>query len=365
MYFDIIKLDPVNNYYLYDLYQLIDIKKTMHPEILKQYVMDMECLFDLPLETVVTKSKSISKNKKDYVSLATYYWPNPDAENGLPYIQKDGYANPDGHNYDKDKLRRLSYLVYHASILRYLTNDVRYQKLLEKHIEHFFLNEKTGMNPNLNYGQFIPGHSIGRKEGIIDYTANFTYALRMLINLESLRMVNKDLMNSLRDWHTSFLEWMLQSNIGKDEQNAMNNHGTFYDLACVIMMKFTDQDHLLDNFESSFLNRVDYQIIDDGSMPLELKRTKSLSYTLMNIKGFIELKKELSVPNQPKLDLAVNWIKDHVFDTKWPYTQVTQVDPGISLLHQQMYKNEMDILVTSLVNQNEVINKTLWYLHKI
>ena len=36
-----------------------------------------------------------SGNKHDYVSLAPYWWPNPNTPNGLPYIRKDGEINPE------------------------------------------------------------------------------------------------------------------------------------------------------------------------------------------------------------------------------------------------------------------------------
>ena len=36
-----------------------------------------------------------SGNKHDYVSLAPYWWPNPNTPNGLPYIRKDCQINPE------------------------------------------------------------------------------------------------------------------------------------------------------------------------------------------------------------------------------------------------------------------------------
>ena len=39
-----------------------------------------------------------SGDKKDYVSFGTYWWPNPDTGDGLPYIVRDGELNPEGFN---------------------------------------------------------------------------------------------------------------------------------------------------------------------------------------------------------------------------------------------------------------------------
>src|SRR3712207_1454899 len=46
--------------------------------------------------TIVDKSMTPpSGDKHDYLSLATYWWPNPGTSTGLPYIKKDGQMNPE------------------------------------------------------------------------------------------------------------------------------------------------------------------------------------------------------------------------------------------------------------------------------
>ncbi|MCK5155146.1 MAG: alginate lyase family protein, partial [Spirochaetales bacterium] len=37
-----------------------------------------------------------SGDKHDYMSLGTYWWPNPGTPDGLPYIRRDGERNPEG-----------------------------------------------------------------------------------------------------------------------------------------------------------------------------------------------------------------------------------------------------------------------------
>src|SRR5262245_11940190 len=36
-----------------------------------------------------------SGDKHDYMSMGTYWWPNPNTANGLPYIRRDGERNPE------------------------------------------------------------------------------------------------------------------------------------------------------------------------------------------------------------------------------------------------------------------------------
>src|SRR2546423_4603353 len=44
--------------------------------------------------SVMDKKSTVSKDKHDYYSLATYYWPNPNTANHCPYIHKDGRWGP-------------------------------------------------------------------------------------------------------------------------------------------------------------------------------------------------------------------------------------------------------------------------------
>lgn len=367
IYYDIVKYDPVNNYTLFNLDQLKKLKQTITKENLEEYQKDMETLFDAPLETVISKKSSPFSDLHEYVSLATYYWPNPDTKDGYPYLQKDGYANPDGVNYDKDKLRRLAYLTYHMAILTYLTEDFKYVHLLEKHVHHFFINPKTRMNPNMNGGQYIPGKNTGRKEGIIDYTANFTYALNMIMNLAAVNLISKTLVEELKQWHEKLLEWLVTSEIGVAEAKAVNNHGTFYDLGCCVIARFTNNQAIIDHFKDRFeVFRLDHQIMKDGSLPLELKRTKSLSYSLMGLKGLLELSEIFEI-GKKKIETSIDWLLKTAFSkTKWPYEQVTEYDPGINLLFLDLIKNydhKYD-QIKMAINYNQVINKTLYYIYQ-
>src|SRR4051812_2303040 len=51
--------------------------------------------------TVVGRAKLPGVDPHDYVSLAPYFWPNPDTTDGLPYVRRDGKTNPAKDKYDK------------------------------------------------------------------------------------------------------------------------------------------------------------------------------------------------------------------------------------------------------------------------
>ena len=108
-----IRFDPVNHYILFTADELQQIKKKTSRQRIADLEGSLAYLFNQPLQSVVDKKVVLPEeiDAHDYVSLATYYWPNPKTPSGLPYISKDGMANPEGEEYDKDKLRSLSYLV--------------------------------------------------------------------------------------------------------------------------------------------------------------------------------------------------------------------------------------------------------------
>jgi hypothetical protein len=122
--------------------------------------------------TIVNKPKAPpSGDKHDYVSMAPYFWPDPDKKDGLPYIRRDGKVNPERDKYDAPLLKKMSQAVGTLALAYYLTGEENYAEHATKLMQVWFLDAKTRMNPNLNYAQFIPGVNEGRGIGIIDTVA--------------------------------------------------------------------------------------------------------------------------------------------------------------------------------------------------
>src|SRR5262245_35185795 len=48
-----------------------------------------------PYSVVDKKQTPPSGDKHDYLSIARYWWPNPDTPDGLPYVRRDGRTNED------------------------------------------------------------------------------------------------------------------------------------------------------------------------------------------------------------------------------------------------------------------------------
>jgi hypothetical protein len=373
-----IKLDSANNYYMWTKTELEVLKKKLRPEDRAAMSAYFEDLFAWPLESVTTKKAPPPGGSiHDYASLGTYWWPNPETPDGLPYLRRDGFANPDGlSRYDKDKFKRLAYLVYHGSLLFCLTGEGRYLELISSSLRHWFINPATKMNPHLEYGQFIPGIAAGRPEGIIDYAGNFAFALNVLKLIQDEGFLPTDLSADLAEWHGSFRDWLLNSRIGQDERAAANNHGVFYDLCLCAIERFLGLPVTVRGGE--FLKtRIQAQIAADGSLPRETVRTKSMGYSFMALKGMLETAKMIGEAEGkealPSLAEGLKecarwfWEKAVLGKRTWPYVQTAPFDEGLVYLFGSLANPLYDNLypICSIhVDDAKVINTLLVWVHK-
>ena len=61
----------------------------------QKLMADAKNALDAKPTSVVEKNRTAaSGDKHDYLSLAPYWWPDPDKEDGLPWIRRDGEVNP-------------------------------------------------------------------------------------------------------------------------------------------------------------------------------------------------------------------------------------------------------------------------------
>jgi hypothetical protein len=145
------------------------------------------------------------------------------------------------------------------------------------------------MNPNLNFAQAIPGKTAGRGTGIID-TVGLIGLVDAIGLLRGSSSWSDEDQRGMVAWFEAYLNWLLTSRNGKDEAAAANNHGTWYDAQVACYALFVGRDDLAKRtIEAARTRRIDPQIKPDGSMPLELARTNSLSYSAYNLTAFFNL----------------------------------------------------------------------------
>ena len=232
-----------------------------------------------------------SGDKHDYMSMGRYWWPDPTKADGLPYIRRDGEVNPEIDKLDRIPLSKISRSIYTLSLAFYITGDDKYASKAVENIRIWFINKDTKMNPNMNFGQTIPGknNGKGRGEGVLD-TYNFVEMLdgvELLKNSKSFKKTDREALNT---WFSTYLDWMLTSEIGQEENDAKNNHGVAFDIQVVRYALFIGKEDIARKFISEFPEkRLFKQIEPNGAQPLELARTTAFGYSVFNLTHFIDM----------------------------------------------------------------------------
>lgn len=256
---------------------------------LETVVAEAEQALKVPVVTVAAKApdRSPSGDPHDYVSLSPYWWPNPETENGLPYIRRDGEFNPERDEYDVSKLSAFTVAVRWLAFAYRFTGDEKYAEAAAEHLRAWFIDPETRMNPNLQYGQFIPGRNEGRSYGIIE-TNRFRWipdAIGMLAGSEHWSSADTA---ATKVWFGEYLDWLLTSDHGKKERRAPNNHGTYYAAQVMLYALFTGRDALVREMAQALQERIEWQIEMDGAQPLEHARTNGVGYSDFNIRGMVD-----------------------------------------------------------------------------
>lgn len=243
-----------------------------------------------PISVMQKSMMPPSGNKHDYMSYAPYYWPDSTKPNGLPYINRDGLMNPQSRvDHDGLRLQKTIDRVQILALAHYFTGDPKYAARAVKLLRVFFIDTATRMNPNLQFGQAIPGVTPGRGIGIID-TRHMPQLVDAVQLLQSYRGWTKSDATAFRSWCRQYLDWLRTSKNGRDELSQKNNHGTWYDMQVAALALFVGDTALARSvIATSAKQRVDSQIAPDGSQPLELARTRPFHYSLFNLDAFTQL----------------------------------------------------------------------------
>ena len=242
-----------------------------------------EKFMDESPRTVTAFSCPRSKGgKHDFFSEGPYWWPDPANPEG-PYIRKDGLRNPDRfQNHDAD-LRNLSWIVGTQTSAFLLTGDKKYAKSAMLHLNAWFVDTATRMNPNMLFAQAIQGICTGRGIGIIDAVPLIDVAQSVMI-LEKSDHVSKRDIEQIKEWFNQFITWLTTHQYGIDEMNEKNNHGTWCHAQLATYARLVGNEQVLqlclDRYKEVLLP---HQMAADGSFPLELERTKPYSYSLFNL----------------------------------------------------------------------------------
>ena len=288
-----------------------------------------------PVSVMDKQFTPVSGNKHDYMSQAPYFWYDSTKPNGLPYMRKDGVRNPEIYKItDRTYLGNLENATRTLSLAWYITSEEKYAAKSAELLSTWFLNESTKMNPNLEYGQAIPGVNTGRGIGLIETVALMGIADAASLLRGSASWTEADHL-SLQKWYSQFLNWMLTSKNGKDEHASKNNHGTWYYAQVIDFSLFTGDNDKAKQLVEESKKRLDSQLTKEGKQPLELERTNALGYSTMNLRGWFTVATlaektgvnlwRYQTSKSADLRIAFDWLVPYALEEKkWEYQQISK-----------------------------------------
>ncbi|MBN9660047.1 MAG: alginate lyase family protein [Acidobacteria bacterium] len=244
-----------------------------------------DCITKGPWSVTYTRPTGLSEaGLHDFFSEAPYWWPDPKNPNGA-YVRKDGKVNHDRFTAHDIFLARMSNAVLALALSAALNRDAEAAARAWQLLDVWFLQPDTYMNPNLEFGQAIRGITTGRGIGIID-TRPLIWCVQGIALLER-SLPNPRLSAGLRRWFSDYVQWLTTSSKGLDERDNGNNHSTWWAAQVAAYSIFCgDKKAELKTYELCRTRLIPGQLRPDGSAPAEEARTRSLSYSIMNLDGF-------------------------------------------------------------------------------
>ena len=320
-----------------------------------------------PFSVANKKRAGASGDIKDYVSLSRYWWPDPKSEDGLPYIRKDGYTNPEinGVNFDRRRSQHMTDAVRDLALAAFFTGDASYAKKAKNFVDIWFLHEDWGMNPNLQHGQSVPGKVSGREYGILDARIYWD-VMDSLLLLQSEGMVETEFVDRVRKWFGEYAAWLVSSEFGQKAQTKKNNHGVFYDAQLSHVLMFAGYCDIAKEVIERSRERMKEQIEPSGVMPHETTRTQSLFYHSFNAQAFIRLASyarklgvdyyDLPQEKSGSIKDTVHLVSSYVGRVEaWPYQEIHKnIElPMWSMLIQARRLDQSDNVHAALTALNE------------
>lgn|SRR5690554_1629150 len=301
--------------------------------VLKEQVMEDAAwaMQQQPVTVTAAISERSAGGKHDFYSEGDYWWPDPENPEG-PYIRRDGMTNPENFVAHRVSLINFSRIIGALAAAYTITGEEGYVSHAFRHLEAWFVNPASKMNPSLNYAQAIKGRVTGRGIGIID-TIHLMEVAQGLVVMQDAPAANPELVTAIKAWFTQYLEWLTTHPYGKEEMNTANNHATCYFMQVASFARLTGDEDMLDfcreRFKAVLLPN---QMAEDGSFPKEIERTKPYGYSLFNLDAMVTLVQILSDSSNDlwnystaegkSIKKGIEFLFPYVKEkSKWPYEQ--------------------------------------------
>ena len=242
-----------------------------------------------------------SGDPHDYLSYGSYWWPNPNTPDGLPWIARDGYVNPASAG-DITSLSQLSQASEALSIAYFMTGYENFAIALANNLRTWFLNPATKMNASQMYALIVPG-----VEPTAYDSSGFRNNMRTIFDAAGIleQSPNWTLQDqtALQQWATDFVNFVDTTEVGQAQFDNPANHGTCFDVNKTLLALYAgDTQKARDAIEAYMLYRMPGQFNEDGSFVYEMQRADNLLYTRYHLSVIADL--ALMAKNYfPDLDL--------------------------------------------------------------
>ncbi|GAC1300862.1 MAG: hypothetical protein NVSMB24_02480 [Mucilaginibacter sp.] len=205
-------------------------------------------------------------------------------------------TNPANFVAHRKAMIRLSKIIGALASAYKITGDEKYGRQAVVHLKVWFIDAETLMNPNLLYAQAVKGQYTGRNYGIID-TIHLMEVAQGIIIMEGARSLDAKTLEGLKNWFAEYITWLTTSKPGIQEKLTKNNHSTCWAMQVASFAKLCNDHVLLDSLRIRYKTvLLPNQMATDGSLPLEMSRTKPYGYSIFNLDAMTMLCQILSTP---------------------------------------------------------------------
>lgn len=304
----------------------------------KIVIEEAEKLLQFKANPVTNKTKiPASGNKHDYLSYAPYKWPDATKHDGLPWVTKDGEINPVSNGYDTDFKRASEFFmtIETLSWAFYFSENKKYANKAIDLIKIWYINAETKVNPNINFGQSVPGAADGRKAGVQEWLNQY-HVITALQIFEQAGVLPSIIKQYMDIWMTSYLRWLLTDSMAVEAGKTGQNHANHYNHQIVGLLLYLDRvEKAKQIIENAKYNRIAVQILPNGRQPKEMGRTRSVHYASLNLWSLTELTfigKKLGVDlwnfkteDERSLKNAFSYLKKYINQPeKWPFKEISK-----------------------------------------
>ncbi|KHT64384.1 hypothetical protein RJ45_06615 [Photobacterium gaetbulicola] len=300
------------------------------------------------VESVIDKpAPAPSGDMNDYLSISPYFWPDSEKEDGMPWLYRDGKINPltRGSNTDQVKAARFLNNMGDLFVAYLHTDDDRYSKKMLDYINTWIVNPETRMNPNLSYAQGIPGRNDGSCFGIIEWK-NINNLISSVELLKHRNKLDEQSIDTINNWFSEYLNWLISSDLGREEKTRLNNHGSWYDYQVIGLHLYLDKNDDAEKHLDFTKFRIGQQFNIDGMQHNEVTRTKSISYSSMNLSALIQIaymaqKVDVNLwdwtylgDDGIRLEKGISYLYPYILEpNSWEYQQINMpIDRAIKTL---------------------------------